>query len=78
MLRGLHGRDQDQNWLRQLFTPTFIVWLDEWAGGWLGFELVDGTLCCYVRDYLHHHEDLDYLCEASAAIATRLREESLE
>ena len=47
------GKGQDANWLRQLFSPTFIVWLTDEAPKKFAFELVDGTLCCYI----HGHED---------------------
>ena len=45
------GKDQDAIWLRQLFAPTFIVWLTESAPEKFAFELVDGTLCCYVNGH---------------------------
>src|SRR5207244_1411038 len=31
-------RDQDENWVRQLFTPSFVDWLAERAPRGLGFE----------------------------------------
>lgn len=71
-------KGQDANWLRQLFAPTFIVWLTEAAPKKFAFELVDGTLCCYVSGHKENAEDLDELAAATAAVARRLREESLE
>jgi hypothetical protein len=70
--------DQDANWLRQLFSPTFIVWLTDTAPKKFAFELVDGTLCCYVNGHQKSAKELDVVCQASAAVATRLREETLE
>jgi hypothetical protein len=67
---------QDQVWLRRLFSPTFIVWLDEEAPEKFAFELVDGTLCCYVSDHKKSTAELDVVRAASAAVATRLREEA--
>jgi hypothetical protein len=72
------GKDQDANWLRQLFAPTFIVWLTDAAPKKFAFELVDGTLCCYVHGHKEKAEDLDEIAAATAAVAKRLREESGE
>jgi hypothetical protein len=70
--------DQDANWLRQLFSPTFIVWLNDSAPKKFAFELVGGTLCCYVSGHRKKAEELEQIGAASAAVARRLREESLE
>jgi hypothetical protein len=72
------GKDQDANRLRQLFSPTFIVWLTDSAPEKFAFELVDGTLCCYVSGHKKKAAELDTIRAASAAVATRLRDESLE
>lgn len=69
---------QDQSWLRQLFAPTFIVWLTESTPEKFAFELVDGTLCCYVNGHHESAEELDEMIAASAVVVRRLREESLE
>ena len=69
---------QDPNRLRQLFSPTFIVWLAESAPEKFAFELVGGNLCCYVSGHKKKAEELDTMRAAAAAVATRLREESLE
>ena len=72
------GPAQDSNRLRQLFSPTFIVWLTDSAPEKFAFELVDGTLCCYVSGHKKKADELDTIRAASAAIATRLREEAKE
>ena len=36
------GKEQDQVWLRRLFSPTFVVWLGEEAPKKFAFELVAG------------------------------------
>jgi len=72
------GKGQDPNHLRQLFSPTFIVWLTDSAPKKFAFELVDGALCCYVNGHQKKADELDTIRAASAAVATRLREESLE
>jgi hypothetical protein len=72
------GKGQDPNWMRQLFSPTFIVWLSDSAPEKFAFELVGGTLCCYVSGHKKKAAELDTIRVASAAVASRLREESLE
>jgi hypothetical protein len=72
------GKGQDAVWLRRLFAPTFIVWLTDSAPKKFAFELVDGTLCCYVSGHKKRAEELDEISAATAAVARRLREESLE
>jgi len=72
------GKDQDASRLRQLLSPTFIVWLTDSAPEKFAFELVNGTLCCYVNGHKKKAAELDTIRAASAAVATRLREESLE
>lgn len=72
------GKEQDANWLRQLFAPTFIVWLTDSAPKKFAFELVGGTLCCYVSGHKKKAEELEEVSAATAAVAKRLREESLE
>jgi hypothetical protein len=69
---------QDPNRLRQLFSPTFIVWLAESAPEKFAFELVGGNLCCYVSGHKKKAEELDTMRAAAAAVATRLRGESVE
>ena len=69
---------QDFNWLRQLFSPSFIVWLAESAPEKFAFELVGGHLCCYVSGYEKDTANLDAMRGATATVATRLRQESTE
>jgi hypothetical protein len=72
------GKDQDANRLRRLFAPTFIVWLNESAPAKFAFELVDGSLCCYVNGHKEDAADLDSIAAATAAVAKRLRDEAEE
>jgi hypothetical protein len=72
------GKGQDANWLRQLFSPTFIVWLTDSAPDKFAFELVGGTLCCYVHGHEKKAAELDTLRAAATAVTTRLRDESTE
>jgi hypothetical protein len=71
-------KEQDQVWLRRLFSPTFVVWLGEEAPRKFAFELVGGMLCCYVNGHKKSAAELDAVRTASAAVARRLREESEE
>jgi len=72
------GKEQDAVWLRRLFSPTFIVWLADSAPEKFAFELVGGTLCCYVNGHKEDAADLDAVAVATAAVAKRLRDESTE
>jgi hypothetical protein len=72
------GKEQDAIWLRRLFAPSFIVWLTDTAPEKFAFELVDGTLCCYVNGHKENAAELDGIAAATGAVAKRLREESLE
>jgi hypothetical protein len=72
------GKEQDANWLRQLFAPTFIVWLTDAAPDKFAFELVDGALCCYVSGHKEDAAQLDAIAAATGAVAKRLRDEALE
>jgi hypothetical protein len=71
------GKAQDAVWLRRLFSPTFIVWLADSAPEKFAFELVDGSLCCYVSGHKKVAAELDAICAASTTVASRLREEAL-
>ncbi|MGN6588453.1 MAG: hypothetical protein ACTHKT_13450 [Solirubrobacterales bacterium] len=72
------SKEQDAVWLRRLFSPTFIVWLSEAAPDKFAFELVNGTLCCYVSGHKEDAAELDGIAAATAAVAKRLRDESAE
>jgi hypothetical protein len=71
-------KDQDQNWIRRLFSPTFIVWLTESAPEKFAFELVDGTLVAYIPKHQESTAGLDTVAAATGFVATRLREKSGE
>jgi hypothetical protein len=70
--------EQDQVWLRRFFSPTFIVWLGEEAPKKFAFELVGGTLCCYVSGHKKNAAELDAVRDAAVAVARRLREEAAQ
>jgi hypothetical protein len=57
-------KEQDAVWLRRLFAPTFIVWLNEAAPDKFAFELVGGNLCCYVNGHKENAAELDGIAAA--------------
>lgn len=71
-------RQQDQVWLRRLFSPSFVVWLAEEAPKKFAFELVEGRLCCYVKGHKKSAAELDAIRAATAKVARRLRDEAGE
>jgi hypothetical protein len=71
-------KGQDANWLRQLFSPSFIVWLTDSAPEKFAFELVAGMLVAYVPGHKEDSADLDRIAAATGAVAKRLREKSAE
>jgi hypothetical protein len=74
----LGAKGQDQNGIRQLFSPTFIEWLATSLPGKFQFELEHGVLCCLHEGYPKDFTDLDALRDAALGIAKRLREEAAE
>jgi len=71
-------KGQDANRLRQLFSPTFIVWMTDAAPEKFAFELVNGKLCCYVNGHKENAAGLDAVATATGEVAKRLRDEALE
>ena len=72
------GRDDDMTVARQVFSPSFVVWLAESASEDFAFELVGGALVCNLKGHKKSTGELDTMCEASAAVARRLRDEAVE
>jgi hypothetical protein len=68
----------DWNWLRQLFSPTFIVWLAESAPEEFAFELVAGILVVNVKGHLESAARLDGFCASAGTVAHRITEEAHE
>ena len=72
------GRNDEMNRARQVFTPTFIVWLGEEAHEGIAFELSAGALVVNIKGHLKTAHELDAFCEGGAVIARRLLEEASE
>lgn len=66
---------QDPNWLRQLFSPSFVDWLASKAPADFSFELAYGALLGSVEEDDPGAAGLAALCEATARVASRIREE---
>ena len=73
-----HGPGDDENWVRQLFSPSFIVWLNNGPPEDFAFELSAGSLCVNVKGHCDSAAELDGLCTAASTVANRLAEEAGE
>jgi hypothetical protein len=72
------AEDDDPIVARQLFEPSFIVWLTEGAPDEFAFELVAGSLVAGVEGHEQTAAGLDEVCRAAAVVAARLRDEAAE
>jgi hypothetical protein len=66
--------DQDDIVVRQLFAPTFVVWLSEHPLK-PGFELRAGELVVFIPDHCGEAGRLDFLLMAAADISRRIQAE---
>ena len=73
-----YGADDDPNWMKQLFSPSFIVWLAESAPKDFAFELSAGSLCVNTKGHRDDAAGLDAICEAAGIVARRLADEASE
>jgi hypothetical protein len=73
-----YGPGDDENWLKQLFSPSFVVWLSEEAPERIAFELSSGSLCVNVKGHHDSAKDFDEICEAASVVARRLADEATE
>jgi hypothetical protein len=69
---------QDPNWLRQLFSPSFVDWLGTKPPADFSFELAYGALLGSIEVDDPGVDGLAALCDATADVATRIREECEE
>jgi hypothetical protein len=69
---------QDDNWMRQLFIPTFIDYLAHTPPADFSFELAYGSLLCSIEEDDPRVEGLGALWACAATVARRIREESSE
>jgi len=69
---------QDPNWLRQLFSPSFVDWLGSRPPADFSFELAYGAVLGSIEEDDPGADGLAALCDATAHVATRIREECEE
>jgi len=70
-------RDQDELKLRQLFAPSFVVWLSEHPLE-PGFELRAGELVVFINGHCGEAGKLEFLLMAANEISTRIQKELTE
>jgi hypothetical protein len=70
-------RDQDELMMRQLFAPSFVVWLAEHPLS-PGFELRAGTLVVFLPGHCGEAGKLDWLLMAASEISRRIQLELTE
>lgn len=68
-------KEQDQVWVRRLFSPSFIVWLSETPPKNFQFELEDGHLVAFVSKHMDDTEGFENVTRLGTYVATRLLEE---
>ena len=71
-------KEQDPVWVRRFFSPSFIVWLTESPPKKFAFELVAGTLVCYVPKHRDTTEGFDEMIAVGCSVAKRLADEAAE
>lgn len=69
---------QDPVWLRRLFSPSFVDWLRTAEPADFSFELAYGVVLGSVEEDDPGLDGLAALCDATAHVATRIREECEE
>lgn len=68
------ANDQHENAVRELFSPSFVVWLNEHPLP-LGFECKAGTLAVYIHGHEGSEGKIRLLHEAAREIARRLAQQ---
>jgi hypothetical protein len=69
---------QDQNWLRQLFSPAFVDWLASVPPDDFSFELCYGALLGSIEEDEPDAAGIEALSRATAHVAERIRAECAE
>ena len=69
---------QDPIWLRRLFSPSFVDWLRTAEPADFSFELAYGAVLGSIEENEPSADGLAALCDATAHVATRIREECEE
>jgi hypothetical protein len=69
---------QDDNWLRQLFSPALVDWLADDSPGDFSFELAYGSLLTSIESDEPDAAALTALWDGAATVAQRIHDESKE
>ena len=72
------SEQHDANWVRQLFGPSFIVWLTHEPPEGFTFEYGGGTICASVEDHRNTAEELDALVDGLRGVTRAVREQVFE
>jgi len=72
------SEQHDTNWVRQLFAPSFIVWLTHEPPAGFSFEYGGGTICASLEDHRDAPEELAELVAGLEGVTRAVREQIVE
>ena len=72
------SEQHDANWLRQLFGPSFIVFLTHEPPEGFTFEYGGGTICASLEDHRNDASELDGLIGGLEGVTRAIREQVFE
>lgn len=72
------SEQHDTNWVRQLFAPSFIVWLTHEPPQGFTFEYGGGTICASLEDHRDSPEELAELVAGLEGVTRAVREQIVE
>ena len=72
------SEQHDANWVRQLFGPSFIVWLTHEPPEGFTFEYGGGTICASVEDHRDDPAELGGLVDGLTGVTRAMREQIFE
>ena len=70
--------EHDANWVRQLFSPSFIVWLTHEPPRGFAFEYGGGIICANLEDHRSSWTELDALRDGLVGVTKAIREQIFE
>jgi len=72
------SEEHDANWVRQLFAPSFIVWLTHEPPKGFAFEYGGGIICANLEDHRTSFAELDALRDGLVGVTRAIREQIFE
>jgi hypothetical protein len=72
------SEQHDENWVRQLFGPSFIVWLTEEPPEGFAFEYGGGVICANLEQHRTAFGELDALRSGLVGLTRAIREQIFE